>query len=187
MPVKRFGRFIPILIVLFFAYLIWQFLIADQVELYKYPVKYSQLVEKYAKEYALPRELVYAVILTESSFRPDAVSHAGAKGLMQLTDDTSEWIALLLGEQNEPDLIFQPELNIRRGCFLLGYLYREFGVWETALAAYNAGIGRVRGWLANPLYSEDGELLMHVPIDETREYLERVLRSAEKYRKIYFT
>jgi soluble lytic murein transglycosylase len=106
---------------------------------------------------------------------------------MQLTDDTSEWVAFLLGEESEPELIFDPELNIRRGCYLLSYLHREFGGWEVALAAYNAGIGRVRGWLENPSYSDDGKTLKQIPYDETCEYISSVLRTSEKYRKIYFS
>jgi soluble lytic murein transglycosylase len=187
MRAKRYSRLIPIALILVLAYSIWHFLLAEQIELYKYPVKYTQIVEKYAGEYGLPQEMVYAIILTESSFRPEAVSHAGAKGLMQLTDDTNEWVALLLGEKSNKDMIFDPEMNIKRGCYLLSYLYREFGKWETALAAYNAGIGRVRGWLENSSYSGDGIILSHIPIDETRLYVERVMRASEKYRKIYFT
>ena len=63
-----------------------------------YPREYSELVEKYAFENSLPVELVFAVILTESSFRADALSSAGAKGLMQITDDTNDWISRMQGD-----------------------------------------------------------------------------------------
>ena len=138
------------------AFALWRLLIVPQVELYMYPLGYTELVERYSAENKLPSELVYAVILTESSFHEDALSSAGAKGLMQLTDDTSEWVAMLLGEDLRPDDIYEPELNIRRGCRLLAYLYTEVGGWEEALAADNAGIGRVRGGREHPGLSGGG-------------------------------
>lgn len=190
---RRAGRsvisvLIAIAVLLTAAFAVWRLLIAPQVELYMYPLGYTELVERYSKENGLPSELVYAVILTESSFHEDALSSAGAKGLMQLTDDTSEWVAMLLGEEPRPDDIYEPELNIRRGCRLLAYLYAEFGGWEEALAAYNAGIGRVRGWLENPELSEGGRLICEsIPIAETRAYVERVLKAADKYRSLYFS
>lgn len=176
--------FAAIAVVIAVGAAIWHFLLAGQVAMYLYPVKYSAEVERYSDEFGLPSGLVYAVIRTESSFRPDAVSGAGAKGLMQLTDDTNVWVAALLGEP-VGDSIFEPEQNIRRGCCLLAYLYRTFGGWNETLAAYNAGIGRVRGWLESPEYSSDGATLDSIPIKETREYIVRVLGSEKKYREIY--
>ena len=130
--------------------------------------------------------MVYAVIHTESSFKEDAVSRVGAKGLMQIIDETNEWIALLKGEDVMAERIFEPEVNIDRGTWLLAYLYREFGAWEEALAAYNAGIGRVRGWLEDTNISADGVTLDRIPFDETSAYVTRVLKAAEKYRELYF-
>ena len=178
---------------------VWQFLLRPAQEKRMYPCGHSSLVEKYAAEYSLPPELVYAIIRTESSFREDAVSPAGAKGLMQITDDTNDWIARVMGEKSWLDEsdgstadghseLFEPELNIRRGCFFVRYLIDEFGRIEEALAAYNAGIGRVRGWLADAdLTDEYGGLEVDkIPIDETRNYIGKVLDAENKYKKLYF-
>ncbi len=156
-----------------------------QLEINLYPTSFSEFVEKYADEYALPPELVYAVIRTESSFDKDAVSNRGAKGLMQLMDDTYEWIATMCGEPHMPECIFDPEYNIKRGSWLLAHLYKMFGSWREALAAYNAGIGRVKGWLESAEYSADGKTLDVIPFSETEAYVERVLEAAEKYRELY--
>ena len=64
--------------------------------------------------------------------------------------------------------------------------YKKYGTWEVALAAYNAGIGRVNGWLSNPEYSDDGKTLSAIPIKETREYVVKVMAAADKYRELYF-
>lgn len=175
---------LTIILVIGITVLFWK-LIWPQIELKRYPIAFSDEVSRAAKEFDLSEALIYSVILTESSFRSDAISHAGAKGLMQLTDDSNEWTALMLRENASPERIFEPELNIRRGCCLLSYLIREFGSYETALAAYNAGIGRVRNWLNMEEYSSDGKTLDFIPIDETREYVIKVTKSREKYQKLY--
>ena len=188
MRAERIGRLLVIPFLLLAAYLIWRGFISEAIERRLYPLYYTDVVEASADEFGVPPELVYAVILTESSFDPDAVSSAGAKGLMQLTDDTNEWVAWRLGEEAEPSRIFEPGLNIRRGCYLLSYLYERFGGWNEALAAYNAGVGRVDGWLDDLLYSSDQKTLIvdKLPIEETRSYIAKVLKSAEKYKKLYF-
>ena len=188
MRAERIGRLLVIPFLLLCAYLVWREFISEALERKLYPLYYTDAVEAPAGEFGLPPELVYAVILTESSFDPDAVSSAGAKGLMQLTDDTNEWVAWRLGEEAEPSRIFEPVLNIRRGCYLLSYLYERFGGWNEALAAYNAGVGRVDGWLDDLLYSSDQKTLIvdKLPIEETRSYIAKVLKSAEKYKKLYF-
>ena len=188
MRAERIGRLLVIPFLLLAAYLIWRGFISEALERRLYPLYYTDVVEASADEFGVPPELVYAVILTESSFDPDAVSSAGAKGLMQLTDDTNEWVAWRLGEEAEPSRIFEPGLNIRRGCYLLSYLYERFGGWNEALAAYNAGVGRVDGWLDDLLYSSDQKTLIvdKLPIEETRSYIAKVLKSAEKYKKLYF-
>ena len=188
MRAERIGRLLVIPFLLLAAYLIWRVFISEAIERRLYPLYYTDVVEASADEFRLPPELVYAVIFTESSFDADAVSSAGAKGLMQLTDDTNEWVAWRLGEESEPSRIFEPGLNIRRGCYLLSYLYERFGGWNEALAAYNAGVGRVDGWLDDILYSTDQRTLIidKLPIEETRNYIIKVLNSAEKYKKLYF-
>ena len=188
MRAERIGRLLVIPFLLLAAYLIWRGFISEALERRLYPLYYTDVVEASADEFGVPPELVYAVILTESSFDPDAVSSAGAKGLMQLTDDTNEWVAWRLGEEAEPSRIFEPGLNIRRGCYLLSYLYERFGGWNEALAAYNAGVGRVDGWLDDLIYSSDQKTLIvdKLPIEETRSYIAKVLKSAEKYKKLYF-
>ena len=154
--------------------------------MYLYPIKYTDIVEACARKYDIPSEMVYAVIHTESSFEEGAVSRVGAKGLMQIIDETNEWIALVKGEDVMPERIFEPEVNIDRGTWLLSYLYREFGAWNEALAAYNAGIGRVRGWLDDANISTDGVTLDRIPFDETAAYVTKVMKAVQKYRELYF-
>lgn len=167
------------------GYLAWTGFIKEQLDLYRYPIAFTETVSKNAAEYDIPEPLLYAVIKTESSFEPDAVSRVGAKGLMQIMDDTNTWICQVTGMDVGAD-IFDPEVNIERGSWMLSYLYRQFGSWEVALAAYNAGYGNVSGWLADESYSSDGVTLHTIPFAETREYVKRITSAEKKYRELYF-
>lgn len=82
-----------------------------------YPVEYEAYVEAYAEEYELPPSLLYAVIRTESEFNPDAVSSAGAVGLMQLTEDTFSWAQYRCGVEEElpQEKRFDPQTSIHYG------------------------------------------------------------------------
>ncbi len=165
----------------------WFGFLKEEFEFHMYPVDYSELIQSAAEEHGVPAELVFAVVRTESSFRPDAISKAGAKGLMQIMDVTNEWIAEMRREEVYAERIFEPALNIDRGVWLLAYLYRRFEAWPEALAAYNAGYGNVRKWLADERYSSDGVSLHTIPLSETKTYVEKVINTAEIYKKLYFS
>ena len=138
-----------------------------------------------AKEFEVPLAMVMAVMRTESDFRPNAVSAAGAKGLMQLMPET---FAYLRDEQFEEKLsdraVFDPETNIRYGTYYLAYLHERFDDWKTALAAYNAGESRVSDWLDDPEISPNG-ILISIPFPETAQYVKSVLAAYEDYAQKY--
>ena len=155
----------------------------NQILKYIYPKKYSEYVEFYAKEYNLDENLVYSVIKAESKFKEEAVSRRGAKGLMQIGDSTRDWAIEEL-EMNNAD-IFNPQDNIRIGCWYLNKLYKEFGSLDLVIAAYNGGSGNVKKWLVDEEYSKDGESLHTIPFKETAAYVEKVKHNYEMYEKIY--
>ena len=148
-----------------------------------YPLRYVDLVNEHAEMFDLEPELVFAVIHAESRFNSSAVSRAGASGLMQIMESTAYWLAPQTGldDFNYEDQIFDPAVNIRLGTFYLNMLIDRFGDVDVALAAYNAGSGRVRGWLGDPEFSEDGLTLDHIPFPETRNYIERVASNRRIY------
>lgn len=150
-----------------------------------YPTKYSHLVEKYAEKYNIQESLVYAVIKTESGFDPDAESHAGAKGLMQMTDETFSWMQQEIdGEvKYEPDRLFEPEISIKYGCALLSKLLNYYESYQLALCAYNAGMGNVSQWIE--LYGDGNGGLTEVPFPETESYIVKVLEAQKVYREVY--
>jgi len=159
------------------------------VEKRMFPRKYSELVEKYAAEYAVPETVVYAVIRAESSFEQYAISPSTppALGLMQLTEETYEWVGEILLRENVSHAdIYDPEVNIKYGTYLLSYLYRRFESWDTVYAAYNAGMNKVSGWLEDPEYSDGNGNLTYIPFPETRTYVKRVAQYRKMYEKLYY-
>jgi len=131
--------------------------------------------------------LILAVIKTESRFKEDAVSKKGASGLMQITDSTFNWISSKLPKEEREEIedIFDPEVNIKYGSFLLSYLYSEFKSWPETFAAYNAGRTKVNSWLESSDTSDDGERLHTIPYKETREYIVKVQKAKERYEALY--
>lgn len=153
---------------------------------YPNPEEYKDFVYKYSEEYAVPKELILAVIKTESKFKSDAVSGAGAIGLMQVTPETFLWLSKKTEDRYEDtNLLYNPEINIKYGVYYLSWLYSRYGSWETALAAYNAGHGKVDEWLDNPENAKGG-VLTNIPYKETREYVEKVMKAKDIYKKLYF-
>lgn len=151
-----------------------------------YPIHYEQTISEQAAANGLPVELVLAVIRTESSFRPRAQSNVGARGIMQLTEETFDWVK----SHKEPDAgttfedMFDPQTGIAYGTYLLGMLVREFGSVENALCAYHAGWGNAKKWLRDPEYSTGGRI-DNIPFGDTDAYVKKVLRTMNIYRDLY--
>lgn len=152
-----------------------------------YPLPYYEIVMTEAEKNGLNPALVYGVIRAESGFDPNAVSHANARGLMQMTPQTFEWVQTMIpdSEHLTAEDLFDPEVNIRFGCELLSLLISHYDNESTAICAYNAGMGNVTSWLENPEYSSDGTTLNVIPFGETQEYLKRVIANRDMYLRLY--
>ena len=152
-----------------------------------YPTEYSEIVEIKSKEFGLDKYLVYAVIRTESKFKKDATSDVGAKGLMQLMDETAAECNKKGGfGYNIPQDIFEPEVNITLGCYYLKNLIDIYdGDISLAVTAYNGGTGNVGKWLKDSNLSDGDGGLLEIPFEETKGYVDKVINSYSKYKEIY--
>lgn len=153
-----------------------------------YPRRYAEYVEYYAEKYELDPLLLYAFIRTESNFSPDAQSDMGARGLMQITEETFDWIKSNIAP-DEP-LTFsdldEPETNIRFGCYFVSYcLERYAGDIPTAAAAYHSGWGTVDDLLADAQYSQNGQTLTAFPYPNMRTYVKKITDNYQTYRRLY--
>jgi len=147
----------------------------------RFPIRHLETITAYAG--GLEPSLVLAVIMAESSFNEYALSRAGAQGLMQLMPATAADIARRMGNTDfAPQDVWNPEVNVKMGMFYLNWLLERYnGSIELALAAYNAGLGNVDSWLANPEFSTDGVTLDVIPFPETYNYLQRI----QQFQRIY--
>jgi soluble lytic murein transglycosylase len=142
-----------------------------------YPLHYEQIVRGHAHNYDLDPALLAAVIYQESKFKADARSKSGAIGLMQLLPDTAKGIAVHTGgTQFVVSDLYNPEINVRYGAWYLHHLLAKYGDERTALAAYNAGQENVDRWRA----AHEG-----IQFSETRDYVDRVERLKDIYRRAY--
>jgi soluble lytic murein transglycosylase len=151
------------------------------------PLRHEDVIRQQAAEKGLDASLIAGVIYVESRFR-DQTSAAGAKGLMQILPSTADYIARKSGGTRfvQGDLA-SPQINIAYGSWYLRYLLRHYeGNELLALAAYNAGEGKVDEWVHDAAArGERFELATHIPFPETRDYVTRVLSARDRYRREY--
>jgi len=146
-----------------------------------YPSAYISLVEKVSSSSRIDPLFVISIIREESRFDPDAISPAGALGLMQLMPGTALKINKKIKNSHD---ILDVENNISAGVKYLSRLLQEFGSYTYALAAYNAGEDSVKRWLKNKRYKSIDEFIEDIPYTETKNYVKKVLSSYFIYKSI---
>jgi soluble lytic murein transglycosylase len=154
--------------------------LSDTIREVTLPLRHDDIIRQQAGEKDLPPDLIAAVIWAESRFR-DQESHAGARGLMQITPETAEFIERDSGGNTfTAEDLSDPDINIRYGAYYLRYLLDKFdGNEVAALAAYNAGETNVAAWGGSGLGVED------IQFAETREYVEDVQDKRGEYASHY--
>ena len=150
------------------------------------PLRHEDIIRQQAREKRLDPALIAAVIYQESKFR-DQTSKAGARGLMQVTPATAEFIAKRSGGTafTQEDLA-TPQVNIAYGSYYLRYLLDRYdGNTELALAAYNAGETNVDRWVRGAGGAGAFDRADDIPFPETRHYVENVFDLRGDYRRHY--
>ena len=151
-----------------------------------HPLKYSGYVEKYSEEYGVDKFLIYSVIKTESGFDTKAVSNVGARGLMQIMEETFDWIKYRLDDDETVyDDMFEADTNIRYGAYLIDYLVDYFEDVDAAAAAYHSGIGAVSDWLSDSSCSHDGKTLYNIPSSTAAHYVDKINKALAVYTELY--
>ncbi len=154
-----------------------------------FPLPYRADLELYAGQHNLDPFLVAGLIRQESEFDPQALSPANAYGFMQVVPVTGREFARKAGVAHfTTQQLWEPVANLRIGTSILrSMLDRQGGRIEQTLAAYNAGPSRVTLWSSWNEYREPAEFVESIPFNETREYVQAVLRNADIYRRLYST
>lgn len=152
-----------------------------------FPMPFQEDMGKYAREHGVDPYVVAGLIRQESEFNPKVVSHANAYGLTQILPSTGRDLSRRVGLRAfQPSMLFDPAVNLRLGTYYLKMLLKTFGGrWEDVLAAYNGGGSRVTKWRRFGTFGEQAEFIETIPFDETRDYVQSVLRNAAVYRRLY--
>lgn len=181
----RWYRVFPLTVVLIFGLVSFAFAFAPSL-LFKsmYPLRYEDEIAASAATHGVDPYLVAAVIRSESSWDPEASSHQGARGFMQLMPETAQDMVakgLVDGKRYSYENLEDPTVNIEYGCAYLSYLLTYFnGATDRAIAAYNAGMGNVDGWA-----KQDKLLHNAITFPETQAYLVRVNMAKARYQELY--
>lgn len=149
---------------------------------YPLPDEYRPMIAASAQRHKVNPYLVAAIIQGESKWRPDAVSEAGAVGLMQLLPTTANDLKHLVEADFEPtaDGLLDPATNIEYGTAYIRLLVERYHEIEPALAAYNAGMRNVDEWIAR-----GDDIRDTIEFPETRHYVLRVMRAKDAYERLY--
>lgn len=151
-----------------------------------FPVLERQTLIASSRENGLDPVLVAALIRQESSFNPAATSPAGARGLMQLMPDVGRGLASSKGIAAwNPDMLYDPSINIKLGTAHLSGLVRKYPEVVRALAAYNAGESRVEKWSTKTGAADAEVFTERIPFVETRDYVRTILRNRAYYQALY--
>lgn len=152
---------------------------SDIYQYVAYPTPYREFVEEAYKTFGVDKNLIWAVMRQESLFDPWAISPSGAKGLMQLMDFTAREVSQRYRITNN---VFSPRENILLGTAYLKEMIELWnGDWVRAIASYNAGPNRVRGFIQ---HADPYVFIETIPISETRNYVKRVLENYYIYRAL---
>ncbi|MBC8079749.1 MAG: lytic transglycosylase domain-containing protein [Gorillibacterium sp.] len=173
---------------LFLAIILILFYNNTWISRFIYPIQYRTEIEEAAKANDLDPLFVAAIIRVESNYQANSKSRKGAVGIMQIMPDTASWLLTKdddLKNDRAKDLN-DPEVNIRIGTRYLQYLNKRFEDNNVVIAAsYNAGHGKVSGWLKDKIWDGTLENADQIPIMETRKYVKSVDYYYAKYSKVY--
>lgn len=148
-------------------------------------INYQDQINEYSNKYNVDPLLTASIVKVESDFDNDAQSHQGAKGLMQLLDETAKHSAEVIGEDYYPDKLNDIYYNLKLGVGYYNYLYNYYNNKELALAAYNGGVGNVDKWIDQGILDKVNPDISKIPFDETRQYVTKVMANYEVYKTFY--
>ena len=179
-----------IILIIFLIVVVLVVIFRDNLLKIIYPKTYENIITIYADRYDVDKDLVFALIKSESDFDSKVKSNKGAIGLMQLMKQTAIEIAptidLKIQNNEMENSLLNPETNINIGTKYLQTLLERYNSIELALTAYNAGAGNVDKWIEQGLLKKDGSNIEKVPFKETNRYVRSILRDYKIYKKIYY-
>lgn len=182
--IKWIGKLIGfILLAILILFVVCYMAIAYQTS--RTRINYQDEIYEISEKYNVDPLLTASIIKVESDFDKDAESHQGAKGLMQLLDETASHAAELTDKEFYPDKLSEVEYNLDLGIAYYDYLYRYYNNRDLALAAYNGGVGNVDKWIKEGVIDPVNPDHLNIPFEETRQYVTKIDANYDVYKKFY--
>ena len=151
-----------------------------------YPVVHADVLAHEALDHQIDPAFSSGLIRQESTFDPEAVSGAGARGLMQVMPAVGRTLSRQLSWPLwDPVLLFQPDVSLELGHYHLGNLFARYRDEIPVLVAYNAGGNKIAQWRQRRGTADWEVFVERIPYAETRDYVRIVLRNEEYYRRMY--
>lgn len=164
--------------------------ISVKVDMKNNPLEYAEYVEKYSDEFGVPEYVIYSVIKNQSGFDSSKEYDDGAIGLMKVLPEELEAYKGQLHDSYDTGMLYDPETNIKYGTYTLSRLYIDLGTWKSVYATLYCGRNTVDGWLCDTGVSDITEnvkpRLRDIPDKGTRKFVERLEKTAETYKELYF-
>lgn len=155
---------------------------------WSHPQAFAEIVDETSRRTDLDSSLLWAIMKTESAFRPDAISRVGAGGLMQIMPHTARKLAAELKlDLFRVEQVFQPRTNLRlAGHYLRSLAYKFRGQLPLIAAAYNGGPHNVARWLDfRGKKMEMDEFIEEIPFAESKRYAKKIVRLVSLYDRTY--
>jgi len=187
---KQYHQYTPLqsLVLRYYTWDMKRLAVKDQhVWKFAFPRPYWDHLKKYAEQSGIDPYLALSVIREESLFNPQAISSTRAIGLMQLMPKTAKQVArgVNVPLKSKAD-IFDPLVNTLLGTHYLGRLSRSFQEELIyTVGSYNAGPGNMGKWVNHWEKYPIDEFVEHIPFMETQNYVKRVFRTYQLYKRIY--
>ncbi len=164
--------------------------VATAIERHTYPINesFKEDIAANAEEFGIPEPILWGFVHTQSGFSSNKVSEDESIGLTQLTPAEFEMIQteLLKEPAQNADMLYAPTANLRCGAAYLSFLYHRYGVWETAFAAYEAGVETVDAWLLDPTLVGEHGTLETIPDEAIAAFARDAQNACDYYQRLYF-
>lgn len=183
----KFFRKKRVLLLLFLTFVVVLFFNSNWMSWF-YPIHYKEEIQSQAEEYDVDPFLIASIIRVETNFKPGKESKKGALGIMQLMPDTAKWAMekAKIPEVTMYHIKHETNENIGIGTWYVSWLLQQFdGNSIAAIAAYNAGPGKVKSWIDKEVWDGQYETVKSIPFGETRHYVQRVVYYYNQYTDIY--
>ena len=162
-------------------------LLGHNSDLRKHPREYTEIIEKYAAEYGVPEQVVYATVLNLSRFRSNFVSDDGRIGLTQLDPDTFRALTVMTKETLDPGILYDPDTNIKYGTYMMSYLFTKYNRWKTVVAIMLTDEETVVEWMSREENTDDQGNLIRIPNKELAQRVKIIEEDIETYSKLYYS